>query len=371
MLWPSLLSRQTRENLWLNLAEQGLGGQRAVLFLYRAQVAEALTGICLLPGNILLFFLLEDNALFTLRSATEILVLALVPVLMGPIRIVLALRQERACREIAVSGGVQGDYVAAAQQLVDLSSSPTGRRLNLVSAMMLSWLAGIMLWGVTMPPCDQFSEVLFWEIEKNEVSCEALGLTTSMLFAAGMLTFGFGLAVHTGLNFLIERARPRPAGLTEELLALLPSHKYGVTPSGSTLPALSRGADATEAEDADDHVCSVCLENFSHGEVVRELPCRHTFHIGCIDDWLKRTPSCPMRCEPDLRTWSTAAGLSLRGQPRREADADAVSSDAESTDGNGRPKAPGQNDQATSPGEASGSSSPRPVMLGSASDHLT
>ncbi|CAO2037899.1 unnamed protein product [Urochloa humidicola] len=45
-------------------------------------------------------------------------------------------------------------------------------------------------------------------------------------------------------------------------------------------------------------VCSVCLEDVSGGEMVRQVPaCRHIFHVECIDMWLHAHRTCPMcRC---------------------------------------------------------------------------
>ncbi|CAN4088264.1 unnamed protein product [Withania somnifera] len=41
--------------------------------------------------------------------------------------------------------------------------------------------------------------------------------------------------------------------------------------------------------------CAVCLENFKIGEKCRLLPkCNHTFHVQCIDSWLKKTAVCPI-----------------------------------------------------------------------------
>ncbi|KAJ2897282.1 hypothetical protein IWW38_001776 [Coemansia aciculifera] len=41
--------------------------------------------------------------------------------------------------------------------------------------------------------------------------------------------------------------------------------------------------------------CAVCLEDFNAGDVVRRLPCRHFFHIACIDPWLsERAATCPL-----------------------------------------------------------------------------
>jgi len=32
--------------------------------------------------------------------------------------------------------------------------------------------------------------------------------------------------------------------------------------------------------------CSVCMEDFQLGDVVRSLPCHHSFHMDCINPWL-------------------------------------------------------------------------------------
>ncbi|KAK1423540.1 hypothetical protein QVD17_18844 [Tagetes erecta] len=46
--------------------------------------------------------------------------------------------------------------------------------------------------------------------------------------------------------------------------------------------------------------CSVCLQDFQVGEIVRSLPkCHHIFHLPCIDEWLVRHGSCPL-CRRDL-----------------------------------------------------------------------
>nr|XP_009380152.1 PREDICTED: E3 ubiquitin-protein ligase RNF181-like [Musa acuminata subsp. malaccensis] len=60
-------------------------------------------------------------------------------------------------------------------------------------------------------------------------------------------------------------------------------------------------------EEHADEECPVCLDELTSnvgGEtaseeeaasaVVREMPCRHRFHGGCIDKWLGMNGSCPV-----------------------------------------------------------------------------
>jgi hypothetical protein len=67
-------------------------------------------------------------------------------------------------------------------------------------------------------------------------------------------------------------------GLSKIVISSLPTFKYNKSRITS-----------------DDEVCSVCLEPFGEGEIVRELPrCRHLFHTECIDMWLYSHTTCPM-----------------------------------------------------------------------------
>ncbi len=37
---------------------------------------------------------------------------------------------------------------------------------------------------------------------------------------------------------------------------------------------------------------------FEPGDAIRYLPCMHTYHMECIDDWLMRSFTCPSCMEP-------------------------------------------------------------------------
>ncbi|KAL9166115.1 hypothetical protein ABFS82_05G008400 [Erythranthe guttata] len=40
--------------------------------------------------------------------------------------------------------------------------------------------------------------------------------------------------------------------------------------------------------------CSVCLGEWVAGDSCKEMPCKHRFHVDCIDKWLKIDGSCPV-----------------------------------------------------------------------------
>uniref|UniRef100_A0A183SPH6 RING-type domain-containing protein n=1 Tax=Schistocephalus solidus TaxID=70667 RepID=A0A183SPH6_SCHSO len=39
--------------------------------------------------------------------------------------------------------------------------------------------------------------------------------------------------------------------------------------------------------------CVICMCDYELGDELRCLPCMHTFHRACIDDWLMRSLTCP------------------------------------------------------------------------------
>lgn len=45
--------------------------------------------------------------------------------------------------------------------------------------------------------------------------------------------------------------------------------------------------------------CSVCLEDFQMGDMIRTLPCTHPFHQACVDKWLYKKHKCPL-CKFDI-----------------------------------------------------------------------
>ncbi|KAM4027225.1 uncharacterized protein ACNLHF_023040 [Anomaloglossus baeobatrachus] len=40
--------------------------------------------------------------------------------------------------------------------------------------------------------------------------------------------------------------------------------------------------------------CPICIEDYQIGEQLTVIPCNHFFHLGCISDWLRSSPHCPL-----------------------------------------------------------------------------
>ena len=40
--------------------------------------------------------------------------------------------------------------------------------------------------------------------------------------------------------------------------------------------------------------CSICQNNFSEGEKISEIACKHFYHYKCIKEWVKIKDSCPL-----------------------------------------------------------------------------
>ncbi|KAG9442642.1 hypothetical protein H6P81_018496 [Aristolochia fimbriata] len=47
--------------------------------------------------------------------------------------------------------------------------------------------------------------------------------------------------------------------------------------------------------------CTICLEDYKNGDILRVLPCQHEFHVVCVDPWLTKWGTfCPL-CKHDLQ----------------------------------------------------------------------
>uniref|UniRef100_A0ACD5UV84 Uncharacterized protein n=1 Tax=Avena sativa TaxID=4498 RepID=A0ACD5UV84_AVESA len=85
----------------------------------------------------------------------------------------------------------------------------------------------------------------------------------------------------------------------EELLAL--GDRIGTVNTGLSEEALHKClkrslymATAPETHQDCDRKCSICQEEYSGGEEVGKMACKHYYHIACIQHWLRQKNWCPI-----------------------------------------------------------------------------
>ncbi|CAL1161060.1 unnamed protein product [Cladocopium goreaui] len=134
--------------------------------------------------------------------------------------------------------------------------------------------------------------MFFWEMAKEAAPCEAFNFTSSFLCCLLTMTFCSRLVMPLALRIrwtMLVHARlqdiPSP-GLSDEQLELI----------SSSIEIMGVGQQSIR----DEPTCPICLEPFTAGERMRRLYCTHGFHQECVDSWLKRIPTCPLRCPIEI-----------------------------------------------------------------------
>ena len=59
-------------------------------------------------------------------------------------------------------------------------------------------------------------------------------------------------------------------------------------------------------KDADNRMCTICLERHEHGDSVTVLPCNHAFGKGCLEQWMIESMTCP-KCRRKFKWQLTSA----------------------------------------------------------------
>lgn len=52
--------------------------------------------------------------------------------------------------------------------------------------------------------------------------------------------------------------------------------------------------------------CSICLQNNNKNESITTYECNHSFHLNCLNEWVKKNPNCP-NCRKQLNVISIPA----------------------------------------------------------------
>ncbi|XP_065861377.1 E3 ubiquitin-protein ligase MPSR1-like [Euphorbia lathyris] len=69
--------------------------------------------------------------------------------------------------------------------------------------------------------------------------------------------------------------------------------KDGQPPASKASIEAMPSVEITQIGDQDSE-CTICLEEWEPGRLVKEMPCKHRFHGACIDKWLGIHGSCPV-----------------------------------------------------------------------------
>ncbi|KQK18121.1 E3 ubiquitin-protein ligase ATL15 [Brachypodium distachyon] len=101
-------------------------------------------------------------------------------------------------------------------------------------------------------------------------------------------------------------------GLSMDDITALPTFTYRSRAAPMTPQSLSRCAGSSRSKGREAVECVVCLQELVDGDVVRVLPaCKHFFHGGCIDVWLRTRSSCPVcRAYPEPEAGARLGELS-------------------------------------------------------------
>ena len=102
---------------------------------------------------------------------------------------------------------------------------------------------------------------------------------------------------------LITRTYETAADMDQSFVNLLMTAFY--TPQSTTVNTTRLTPEQIDAQsriitysanvDLDSATCSICAQEWQHGEEVRKLTrCRHYFHKSCVDTWLRDHNTCPL-----------------------------------------------------------------------------
>lgn len=85
---------------------------------------------------------------------------------------------------------------------------------------------------------------------------------------------------------ILSMSNPSASGVPLDVIDNLPRHKM-------------TSEDITAANNNNEIICSICMENYKVHDNILTLPCIHSYHENCIKEWLKQSKLCPV-CKTTL-----------------------------------------------------------------------
>lgn len=94
------------------------------------------------------------------------------------------------------------------------------------------------------------------------------------------------------------------AGSSSSAAAAAKEDDAAAAPAAAPAPAAASSSASSAASNNLDR-CNVCLDSYVDGDLLRILPCLHSFHEKCINRWLSMKGICPM-CKASITdpVWS-------------------------------------------------------------------
>ena len=122
----------------------------------------------------------------------------------------------------------------------------------------------------------------------NDMTREMAALMPGINLRFGINQPGGGMRFYQRMGERITGSDPQrgqPSALTRQRIDAFPQSAYEARMDDNGAPI--------------EDTCQVCLETLQVGDDMRTLPCLHRFHCTCIDEWLRRSATCPM-CKMNL-----------------------------------------------------------------------
>lgn len=295
-----------------------LGTPRKILRLFRFHYVIDFMALLLLAPFVPIFAVLPRD----LGVHDRILQLEIVaiPVVATLLRWPLLRRMEHECRYLVQA--LLEERQPVAFRMIRLLRNKDGVRLLATNLVLAAWSILSLVWNCTRPPCVVYADSeAFWELEAAAIPCEAwCGICTVMVFTYAALSGSLVLAPEAISRFHVAFTPASGTGMPSNLFEWLPSTIYGAPQATDDERGLAPDlVGKTENQTSDEGpACAICLENFKEGERLRKLPCGHAFHAPCVDNWLQRMPTCPMRCPTNLWEAACMAREAANSQDQRQ-----------------------------------------------------
>lgn len=154
--------------------------------------------------------------------------------------------------------------------------------------------------GDKHPPISTLMITSMRLIRELVSSCIITTLAMVITGATILWLWGNELSIHvswSGVDLIFlsdEEPAAKKKLMTEAQVLSFPEIKYTCN-GGTCIPVDDDSSHDEENPSSGPLTCSICIEDFEEGELVRVTPCGHHYHTDCIMPWLTtRSADCPV-----------------------------------------------------------------------------